>query len=584
MKKNIALFLSIIVLILAICLFRVNLKNEHLDLSGNIISSGIYRYDLQTHNSNVNGLFQQDDEIYYLLMNENEETNVFNYELKKINIKTNEIILISKIDDTQSYCTLEDHRIYCQTDNLFEVYDLKFNKIFSNQDETKLGIDYAPYKDIYLKIEDKNIYLLRSSKEHYRTISFDQTLLYETYYKTKDNTYLLYFDELGNYYLYDVNLNQLENINKSSYFKVEQGLIFYDDKEFIIKDLEENKEVIIENKLEENYYYSGTVNDSHTTLYLYDIIENNLLIENMEEDTLQIIDTTLLSENNPISKIINQNNYLYIYILQDTNNFYVIDLNQLEEEKIKLKDYTNELLHNINTKIDDIANNYHVNIKIKDNAIINFPDFYAQTLTNNEIILESLNKINEILEKYDVTFFDTFYENNNKGLNLYLVGELTPSDYETQVSNPAAYSLTYNNEYMIVIDLNQPNIEELLCHELLHNLEFNLQNKGLNPFPNWNSYNPPNFSYNDSYTSSNYFNYTLTEANKEDVYFIDEYSHTYASEDRSRIFEKICACNDTSVINDYPNLYQKGLYLKEEITKYYPSLINTNLFASLNEE
>ena len=66
------------------------------------------------------------------------------------------------------------------------------------------------------------------------------------------------------------------------------------------------------------------------------------------------------------------------------------------------------------------------------------------------------------------------------------------------------------------------------------------------------------------------------------VKFIDYYSHTYETEDRARVFENICSCNEDSKINDYPNLYAKGLYLKEEITKYYPNLNNTGLFNSLN--
>ena len=48
------------------------------------------------------------------------------------------------------------------------------------------------------------------------------------------------------------------------------------------------------------------------------------------------------------------------------------------------------------------------------------------------------------------------------------------------------------------------------------------------------------------------------------------------------MFERICSCDENSIINDYPNLYQKGLYLQEEITKYFPSLAQTSLFNSLN--
>jgi len=173
--------------------------------------------------------------------------------------------------------------------------------------------------------------------------------------------------------------------------------------------------------------------------------------------------------------------------------------------------------------------------------------------------------------------FAEIYLNDMKGLNIYLTSNLTPSDYETQIANPAAYSLINNNEYTIVIDINEPNIEELFCHELMHNIEFNLENKNIKAFYNWENLNPENFYYLNSYTSPSKFNYTLTEESKDLVYFIDLYSHSYPSEDRSRIFEHVCT-NDIK-INDYINLKNKANYLKEEILKYYPMLKNSKIFT-----
>ena len=271
-------------------------------------------------------------------------------------------------------------------------------------------------------------------------------------------------------------------------------------------------------------------------------------------------------------------------MLQNQNNFYVIDLETIKIPTISIEEYNNELVNNINEEINTIKDTYNVNINIKEDAIIDFPDFYAEELLNNELILDSLERIKTILAKYNIEFFNSFYTNGFEGLNLYLTGSLTPSDYETQAANPAAYSLTFNSEYMIVIDLNQPNIEELLCHELLHNLEFNLNNQNKSPFANWNLYNPPNYYYNLSYTGNTNYNYTLNEDDPNDVYFIDYYSHTYPTEDRARIFERICSCSEDSIVNNYPHLYEKSLYLRDEIIKYYPYLENTTLFNSLNEE
>lgn len=585
MKTNIALLISILTLILLLFFLCVTIPKEEQNLAGNLITEGIYGYDLDSENKTINGLSLKDNDVYYLVMETiDEEKNIYNYQLKKLDIYKNEQKEIDSQNNYNSYCTLKEENIFCLTETSLDIYDLNFNKIFSYTSKEQIEeANYFPYKDIYARYYNNEIYLIRNKQEEsYRTISSDNNLYYEDYFSTNSNTYIILIDEDGNFYLYDINENKLTQIKQEHYFKYENGIIFYNEKIFMIHDLMNHKIIEYENNIQEDYYYTGTFNKENSTFYLYDIIENKLFIENLNERTIQELDTTILSKDNPISKLIIKNNYLYIYVLQDKDNFYVIDINQLQLPIINIDEYENEVISNINTKINNIKDKYNVNIKIKDDAIIKFPDFSAEPLTKNELILESLNKIETILVKYDRSFFESFYNNGFVGLNLYLTGELTPSDYETQVANPAAYSLTFNGEYMIVIDLNQPNIEELLCHELLHNLEFNLNNQNIYPFKNWNHYNPTGFKYNNSYTSDTHDNYTLTEKEKENVYFIDYYSHTYETEDRARVFERICSCEEDSIVNEYPNLYEKGVYLKEEITKYYPNLNDTGLFNSLN--
>lgn len=585
MKTNIALLISILTLILLFFFLRVTIPKESQNLAGNLITEGIYGYDLDSENKTINGLSLKDNDVYYLVMETiDEEKNINNYQLKKLDIYKNEQKEIDSQNNYNSYCTLKEENIFCLTETSLDIYDLNFHKIFSYTSKEQIEeANYFPYKDIYARYYNNEIYLIRNKQEEsYRTISSDNNLYYEDYFSTNSNTYIILIDEDGNFYLYDINENKLTQIKQEHYFKYENGIIFYNEKIFMIHDLMNHKIIEYENNIQEDYYYTGTFNKENSTFYLYDIIENKLFIENLNERTIQELDTTILSKDNPISKLIIKNNYLYIYVLQDKDNLYVIDINQLQLPIINIDEYENEVISNINTKINNIKDKYNVNIKIKDDAIIKFPDFSAEPLTKNELILESLNKIETILVKYDRSFFESFYNNGFVGLNLYLTGELTPSDYETQVANPAAYSLTFNGEYMIVIDLNQPNIEELLCHELLHNLEFNLNNQNIYPFKNWNHYNPTGFKYNNSYTSDTHDNYTLTEKEKENVYFIDYYSHTYETEDRARVFERICSCEEDSIVNEYPNLYEKGVYLKEEITKYYPNLNDTGLFNSLN--
>ena len=587
MKKNIALIISIIALILLLAFLRVNIIKENLRPAGEKISDGIYAYDLETSGLSVNGLTTKNEELYYLLMEElDPEKSIYSYQLRKLNIYTNEITNINTWESKESFCSIQEENIYCQSSSGLEVYDLNLNKIYSYPpfEESQMA-NIVPYKDIYVIVEGPDIYLIREDKSSifYRTVNTTSTLLYEDYFITDDNTYILYLDEEGNHLLYDIDDEELINIGPTNYFKYTNGMIFYDASTIQVYDIVNKEKELYKNPTGETYYYTGAMNVEKKEFYLYDAIDNALYIENMQKGLLSKLDTTLLSDSNPLAKLLVTNNYLYVYVLQDKANFYVIDVEKLNLDTTNIEEYTDKIKDSINTTISNIKTNYNVNIHIKEDAILKFPDFSAEELLNNELILESLTKIETILSKYDLEFFDSFYENNYEGLNLYLTGELTPSDYETQASNPAAYSLVYQNKYMIVIDLNQPNIAELLCHELLHNLEFNLNNQRIDVFASWNNYNPKDFYYNDSYTGEYLFNYTLDESDRNNVYFIDNYSQTYETEDRARVFESICACESDSIINDYPNLYQKGLYLKEEIIKYYPTLNNSNLFNSINE-
>ena len=72
MKKNIALFISIIALIFLILSLRITINkddnNDNSKLNGNVISEGIYGYDLETENLSVNGVTCKNNEIYYLLI------------------------------------------------------------------------------------------------------------------------------------------------------------------------------------------------------------------------------------------------------------------------------------------------------------------------------------------------------------------------------------------------------------------------------------------------------------------------------------------------------------------------------------
>ena len=319
MKKNIALFISIIALIFLILSLRItinkDINNDDSKLNGNVISDGIYGYDLETENLSVNGVTSKNNEIYYLLMEVIDEYNgIYNYKLKKLDIHENKVTELQSLENINSSCSLEDENIYCLNNQEFTVYDLNFDKLFyyASEEENSTA-NYIPYKDIYIKLENKEISLIRNNKaEPYRSIDTDINLYYENYFVTNDNTYINLVDDEGNYYLYDMNEETLTNLKEKNYFKYENGFVFYDDTIFQIYDLQNDNLIEYTNNFQKNYYYTGTLDGKNTMLCLYDIIENKLLIENLESSTLQEIDSNLFSNDNPIANLNFEDNYLYI--------------------------------------------------------------------------------------------------------------------------------------------------------------------------------------------------------------------------------------------------------------------------------
>lgn len=557
MKKNIAIIISILTLIFSIYKFQIYEEHTKLSLSGQKLNDYIYTYNTNIKEAEISSIAINKNTIYYLANNQNK------YYLFSSNIYQNDFQKINEHDNNLE-CELKTNFINCSNDNENIIYDLTFTKKYS------LPKDYfIPYKDTFLKLENNNLYLYQNKDIEFRKL--DNNYILENYIDLKTNTILLLKDKNEVYYIYDIKDNAIKKIETNSYNNFSNGFYFVNDNVIIIEDLVKNTVKNYPNN------FNITLN-SVTTLY-----EDFLYEVNSEEKIISIYDLQNNSKEyiniknikDVILEIYIYDSYLYILTNSNETPLYIIEL-----DKIPKENFNDKILSSNDKKINNLSNSYNLNIKIKNDAIINFPDFSAKPMLNENIIDNSLSKLEKIISSFNKEFFDSFYLNNMKGLNLYLTSYLTPSDYETQISNPAAYSLMLNDEYMIVIDINEPNIEELFCHELMHNIEFNLENKNVKSFQNWENLNPKGFYYQNSYTKESNYNYTLNETSKTLVYFIDKYSHSYENEDRARIFEKVCTNNN--IIKEYENLELKALYLKEEIINNYPSLKNSNIFNILS--
>ena len=252
--------------------------------------------------------------------------------------------------------------------------------------------------------------------------------------------------------------------------------------------------------------------------------------------------------------------------------FFILLLSSLLIINTSSAEYTPSLKTINNNIISYINTNYHISLHIKNNIPQTFPNFTTTEEYSDELINSSLKTLLAILKKFPPTFFNNFYQFDYNGLNIYFVNKINSSEL-----NASAYSLDYQKKYMLVLAITEPNLEKIICHELMHNIEYHIL-KTKEPFSAWETYNPPNFYYTYSYTKPTNFNYTLKDI-PENIYFLDTYSHTYPEEDRARIFENICAYQAN--LSYYPNLQAKALYLQKELINTYPDLKTSLLFQNL---
>ncbi len=541
MKKNIFL-----VLLIGLLFYLTNINSPEINQE----YKNNYSYALPENSFLVNFNIINDN-LYYITEKNN------NSLIYLTNLITNETKLLKELN---SSCFIEDSFFICNDKKNINIYNINLDLLYTHINQENINI--FPYKDTFLKLENNNLYLKQQEEIIFKILEPHGE--YKNYYYTKNNTYLLFID-YNNYksYIYDIKNNSYQEINYHNYFKYSQGFCFYNQEKIYILDLKDQKKYEIPNPLNTDFYYGGTLDSN--ILYLYD--SNNLIAYNIQEETIK----NLNLNNYNINNLIKYHNYLYYSY---DNKILSLNLETNQDKSLSLSEYKTNIFKELETYTKSLSKDYNLNIYFKE--LIKNENFTTNIVTDHKTIYQALEEFKPILNKFSPSFFTSFQNITSNKLNIYLTGKLTPTNIENEAQNPVAYSLNYNDNYNIVIDITSSNLKQTLCHELMHNIEFSL--KDYQVFIDWSKYNPPSFTYTNSYNTISPFNFTLNETNPENIYFIDKYSHTYPEEDRARIFENICAYQ-TSPILDYSNLTNKAQYLKKEVLKYYPNL--TEVFKSI---
>lgn len=425
--------------------------------------------------------------------------------------------------------------IVCKDKSSIKIYDIYFN--FINETNTNSEYDYALNYNIYQSNNTEYPVVLTSS--------------------CKETCYIVRKNELLNKISLYKDSDLLE-INVKKYKQYESGIITYTNNKIKVYNIKNN----------DYKEFSSPKDDIESRLIMVSNNYNLYILNNKEISVYNLYNKSNI-KNIDLFKIKEKINNMYIiltnlYLLTD-NYIYIYDLSSIEKiDNDTQSSYENIL---INNKIKYLENNYNVTISFDVDSGLH-GDYEISKITNYNDIVNALSYVEDYFLMFNKEFFTRFYEMNMNGLKIFLASDIKGSKDGYNLTDVVGLSYQKNNTYIIVVKANN-SLLKTLAHETMHTIDNYLILNGYT-YDTWNSLNNYGFTYSHKYYINETYSDTLSNyENNEDVYFVDAYGRSSEKEDRARIFEQICLGKDLS---EYPNLYNKEKYLKNEIVTYFPEI------------
>lgn len=195
----------------------------------------------------------------------------------------------------------------------------------------------------------------------------------------------------------------------------------------------------------------------------------------------------------------------------------------------------------------------------------------CETLTDDSKANAALNALVEVSKLFPSGFFKNFIGYNGYRVVLYnsIPGAVGVASYE------------FGDDNRMYLDANQGYVNRTFFHETWHIMDKYIEFKtyySVNPFDNWNDYNPSGFVYGDSSNNS----YTIYDYNGDgmggyahdinEISFVSLYAKTSDREDRAELFADL-------MFRGYKNKYMNSGYGVNEKAKNL-ALIIRNFFPN----
>lgn len=530
MKKEPFLTFLGLLIILSLCLLGLKVYEDYTAKDIKVILP-VQEYSLNSDGYEKINEVVTNEYIYILYRSGN------SYLLRELNTQnSNDKEYKNTIDAS---CKLQNESsipyIVCKDKSSIKIYDIYFN--FINETNTNSEYDYALNYNIYQSNNTEYPVVLTSS--------------------CKETCYIVRKNELLNKIsLYED--SDLLEINVKKYKQYEGGIITYTNNKIKVYNIKNN----------DYKEFSSPKDDIESRLIMVSNNYNLYILNNKEISVYNLYNKSNI-KNIDLFKIKEKINNMYIiltnlYLLTD-NYIYVYDLSSIEKiDNDTQSSYENIL---INNKIKYLKNNYNVTISFDVDSGLH-GDYEISKITNYNDIVNALSYVEDYFLMFNKEFFTRFYEMNMNGLKIYLASDIKGSKDGYNLTDVVGLSYQKNNTYIIVVKANN-SLLKTLAHETMHTIDNYLILNGYT-YDTWKSLNNYGFTYSHKYYINETFTDTLSNyENNEDVYFVDAYGRSSEKEDRARIFEQICLGKDLS---EYPNLYNKEKYLKNEIVTYFPEI------------
>lgn len=193
-------------------------------------------------------------------------------------------------------------------------------------------------------------------------------------------------------------------------------------------------------------------------------------------------------------------------------------------------------------RADEIEKKYGIELEIASEATGVIVDFAMMPSDSYEHTSKALDIIDRELARYPEGFLTQIKHEEADLLRFYLTEDVIT--FSTSFESGGVCT-TYEDEIVIALEVgDEPYLESSIHHELSHAIDIYVEDKLNNPefSDGWDALNPQDdiwYSEGEAQLHELYIESFYSDIDTAGAYYVDDYGHTNATEDRARIFETV---------------------------------------------